>query len=81
MSKYLKRSYIPELDDNKLRKMRIEFHLTCEDMASILGISKTYYFQLENQKRRLYYHLAVRIARIFNKRPDDIFYDDYNLKN
>ena len=38
MSKYSKRSYIPELDNNKLRKMRIEFHLTCDDMADILGI-------------------------------------------
>ena len=80
MSKYKKRSYIPELDNNKLRKLRIEFNLTCDDMASILGISKTYYFQLENQKRRLYYHLAVRIADIFGKRPDDIFYDAYKFK-
>ena len=81
MSKYSKKTYDPELDNNKLRNIRMKFHLTCEDMADILGISKTYYYQLENQRRRLYYHLAVRIADIFGKRPDDIFYDDYNLKN
>ncbi len=79
MSKLSKKLYNPELDNNKLRNIRMRYNLTCEDMANILGISKTYYFQLENQRRRLYYHLAVRIARIFNKRPDDIFYDDYKI--
>ena len=62
---------------SKLRTLRMKHCLTMEDMAKALGISKTYYFQLENKERRLYYHLAVRIANIFKKKPDDIFYDDY----
>ncbi len=79
MSKLSRKSYNPLYDNNELRKLRMKYSLTCEDMASILGMSKTYYYQLENKKRRLYYHVAVRIAKVFNKRPDDIFYDDYKF--
>ena len=38
---------------------------------------RTFYCQIENQKRRLSYDMAVRIASIFNVRPDTIFYKDY----
>lgn len=61
----------------KLKTLRLKRCLTMDDMAKVLGISKTYYFQIENKERRLYYHMAVRIAQIFKMRPDDIFYDDY----
>ena len=73
MSKYAK-------NDNKLKELRLKYALTLEDMANILGISKTYYFQLENKERRLYYYMAVRIAAIFNRRPDYLFYDEYKSK-
>jgi len=58
----------------KLKKLRGEKGYTCGQMADMLGISKTYYWQIENKKRNLSYRLAIQIAKIFNLRPDDIFY-------
>jgi putative transcriptional regulator len=43
-------------------------------MAKLLKISKTYYWQLENNKRRISYDRAVKIAAIFDLKPDEIFY-------
>ena len=37
----------------KLRNMRINNNYTYEDMANLLDISKAYYWQIENKKRRL----------------------------
>lgn len=60
----------------KLEEARIKAHYTYADMATMVGISKAYYWQIENGTRRLYYHLAVKIAKIFNMKPDDLFYDN-----
>lgn len=62
----------------KLKEVREKHNYTYDDMSKMLGISKTYYWQIENQKRRVYYYLAVKIAKIFRLRPDDIFFDDFN---
>lgn len=45
-------------------------------MAKILKISKTFYWQIENRKRRLSYDMAIKIASIFKMTPDKLFYDD-----
>lgn len=45
-------------------------------MADDCGISKSYYSQIENGKRRLYYDLAVKIAAVFHMKPDELFYDE-----
>ena len=58
-----------------LKELREQKNLSCKDMAEILEISKAYYWQLEHGNRRLYYDMAVKIAAIFNRKPDDIFYD------
>lgn len=65
---------------NKLKELRINNNYTLQQMANILNISKTYYFQLENNKRVLSYINAIKIAKIFNLKPDDIFYNDYKEK-
>lgn len=59
----------------KLTKMREEKGLSYEDMAKILGISKCFYWQLEHKKRRLYYDMAKKIAKIFDVKPDALFYE------
>lgn len=59
----------------KLKKVRENYGFSYEDMASKLGISKCYYWQLEHKKRRLYYDMAKKIARIFQLKPDDLFYE------
>ena len=61
----------------KLKKLRLKKKLTYDDMASRLNISKTFYWQLENNKRRLIYKQAVAIAKIFDLKPDDIFYKEF----
>ena len=58
----------------KLKELRKANNYTIYDMARMLEISPSYYSQLENNKRRLFYDMAIRIAIIFNMRPDDIFY-------
>lgn len=60
---------------NKLKMIRLKYKYSYADMARMLNISRTYYWQLENKKRRLYYFLAQNIATIFNTKPDDIFYE------
>lgn len=60
---------------NKLKQLRIKNKFTIDTMAQKIGISYTYYWQIENKQRQLYYHLAIKIAKVFNKKPDDIFYD------
>lgn len=49
-------------------------------MSKLLGISKPYYWQIENRKRGLSYQMAVNIAKIFNLKPDDIFYEEFTNK-
>lgn len=61
----------------KLKKIRIKNELTCGDMAIKLGISKPFYWQIENGKRNLSYKMAVKIASIFKMKPDDIFYNEF----
>ena len=60
----------------KLQSTREEKGITYQDMAEKLGISKCYYWQLEHRKRRLYYDLAVKIAKVFEMKPDEIFFDE-----
>lgn len=62
-----------------LKQYRTNTHLTFKQMSSLLNISKTYYWQLEQEQRRLSYDMAVKIADIFKVRPDVLFYRD--LKN
>jgi putative transcriptional regulator len=60
----------------KLKKLREVKRLSCQDMADKLKMSKSFYWQIENSKRRLSYITAMKIAKIFNMKPDDIFYND-----
>lgn len=66
----------------ELKRLRKLNKYSCQDMADMLEISKCFYWQIENSKRKLSYQMAIKIAAIFNKRPDDIFYKEYkNLEN
>lgn len=59
----------------KLEEERKKHGYTYQQMADMLNICKSYYWQIEHNNRRLYYDLAVKIAKIFKKKPDDIFFD------
>lgn len=58
----------------KLRKLRKEKKLTVYDMGKLLDITPSFYSQIENKKRRLFYDTAVKISLIFNMSPNDLFY-------
>ena len=62
----------------KLRKLRERNHFTIYDMAKLLNITPSFYSQIENGKRRLFYNVAVQISNIFNITPNEIFYDDFS---
>ena len=59
----------------KLKLLRKQYKYTVYDMASMLDITPSYYSQIENQKRKLYYNMAIKIANIFHKTPDQVFYE------
>lgn len=63
--------------NTKLKKLRMKYNYTSKDIADILGISKPFYSQIENGRRRLSYDMAVRIANIFKMKPDELFYEDH----
>ena len=61
----------------QLKKFRIKNGLTCQTMADCLQISKSYYWQIENNHRKLSYEMAMKIANIFKTTPDNIFYNEF----
>lgn len=63
-----------------LKKIRKENGYSCQNMADKLKISKPYYWQIEKGMRRLSYEMALKIANIFDMRPDDVFYNDFKFK-
>lgn len=65
----------------KLKEIRYKKHMTAKEVAEQVGISKAFYCQLENQKRRLLYETAIKIANVFGVKPDYLFYEDTINKN
>lgn len=63
----------------KLKMLRKKKKYTVDDMGKKLNISPSYYSQLENGRRNLSYDQAYKIARIFKKKPDQIFLEDYQM--
>jgi len=63
-----------------LKYYRMKNKFSYKKMADLLGISKTFYWQIENDKRRLSYDRATQIAQIFNVTPDELFYEDIKKK-
>jgi len=66
---------------NKLQEYRLNNKYSCQYMADQLNISKAFYWQIENGKRRLSYETALKIANIFKTKPDAIFYEEFKNKN
>ena len=60
----------------KLRLLREKAGFTQKQMAQKLGISESYYCQIENTKRRMSLQMALDIAAILKKTPNEIFLPD-----
>ena len=65
---------------NNLKEKRIGAGYSCRKMAMKLNISKTFYWQIENNQRRMSYEMAIKIASIFNMKPDELFYNYFTSK-
>ncbi|MDD3340582.1 MAG: helix-turn-helix transcriptional regulator [Bacilli bacterium] len=57
-----------------LKKMRKKKGLTICEISKRLKITSSYYWKIENKRRRLYYDMAIQIASILESKPDDLFY-------
>lgn len=64
----------------KLRQLRKSINMNYTQFADLLGISKAYYWQIENNTRGLSYNMAIKIADIFKMKPDEVFYEDVKKK-
>ncbi|MGO4498848.1 helix-turn-helix transcriptional regulator [Paenibacillus sp. 2RAB27] len=69
------------MKSNTLKQLREENDLTLQDMATKIAVSKPYYWQIENGKRRLSYELAVKISTVLGKTPDEIFLESKLTKS
>ncbi|ABB15153.1 helix-turn-helix transcriptional regulator [Carboxydothermus hydrogenoformans] len=58
---------------NKLKQLRKANGLTQMEMAKKLGISESYYCQIENGTRRMSLKTALDIAAILKVTPNDLF--------
>ena len=65
----------------KLKEIRSSKNLTCAQMAEKLGITKSYYWKIENARSILSYKMAWNIAKIFELKPDDLFYEEFEEKS
>lgn len=63
----------------KLKELRLEKEYSYQDMANLLQVSKSFYWQIEHNNRRLSYELAKNISAIFGLKPDDIFYENETI--
>lgn len=59
----------------KLKQIRSDSGMTYQKVADLVGVSKEYYWFIENGQRGLTYDMAVKIASVFNKKPDEIFFE------
>ena len=60
----------------KLKERRYKKCITTKEMSEYLNISKAFYCQIENGRRRLSYEMAVRIADFYGVKPDTLFYEE-----
>ncbi len=61
-------------DMKKVKLLRKEKGITIYDMAKALAITPSFYSQIENCKRRLFYDMAVKIGMILKEKPDVLLY-------
>lgn len=60
----------------ELRRNRVKKNYTQRQLADAIGISESYYCQLENGTRRMSLPIAQKIAIVLNKDMDSLFMPD-----
>lgn len=64
----------------KLIELREKNSMTQEEIASMVGISRSFYGHIENSKRNPSYGLAKKIASIFDLSVEDVFFDPESFR-
>ncbi|WP_420852022.1 helix-turn-helix transcriptional regulator [Pelotomaculum isophthalicicum] len=59
----------------KLKAFRLEKEVTQKQISEAIGISESYYCQMENGSRRMSLLLAKEIAQFLNATLDELFMD------
>lgn len=65
--------YELEIALKKIKQIRESSGLTQKDMADKLGISESFYCQLEGGKRKITIDYALKISHALSKSLDEIF--------
>jgi len=60
---------------DNLKRIRKKNGITQKEMAERMGISESFYCQLEGGKRKLTVDYAFRITEILEKSLDEIFFE------
>ena len=58
---------------NRIRELRARFDLTQEELAEKVGVTRQTILAVEKNKYLPSLLLAVKIARVFNKKVEDVF--------
>jgi len=58
----------------KMKEIRHKRGLSLQQVADRTGFSKSFIHEIETGKKGLTYETALKIASVFNVKPDDIFY-------
>ncbi len=59
---------------NKVHELRKLNNMTQEDLAKSLGVTRQTIISIENGKYVASLQLALKIAKVFNKHVEEIFY-------
>lgn len=62
--------------DNKIRELRISRNISGTKIAKELGITPTYFYEIERDKKRLSAEMAAKLAVIFNVTIDYLLGQD-----
>lgn len=65
---------------SKLKEERLNRKLSTTEMAKLIGVSQTMYSAIERGARTLSYKRAVKIAKLFDMTPDELFLENFKEK-
>lgn len=69
------------MKNEHLANLKKEHGLTNRKLGSALGISHVMYYNIESGIANVDYEMAVKIANLYNLKPDDIFLEYEKIRN
>lgn len=63
---------------NKIRVLRAEKEMSQEDLANKVGVTRQTILAIEKDKYSPSLQLAFKIAAVFNKKIEEVFYENKN---